>query len=63
MLYTTSNNISYNNNNVIVTISPHIKNPGIARTVYSCIFRHTEDVSTIFSDIRLVEAYSDIIEV
>ena len=44
------NNISYNNNNVITTISRHIENPNIARTVYSAIFRHTE-------------GYSDIIEV
>ena len=29
------NNINYKNNNVIITISLKIENPGIVRTVYS----------------------------
>ena len=33
-----SNNISYNNNSVVITISRHIEDPGILRTIYSDIF-------------------------
>ena len=32
-------NISYNNN-FLITISLHIENPGIVRTVYSGIFKN-----------------------
>ena len=41
-----------NNNNVIVTISRHIENPSIVRTVYSGIFREIEQYSAIFSGIE-----------
>ena len=34
------NNISYNNNNVNITMSRHIENPGLVRTVFSGIFSH-----------------------
>ena len=45
--------IIINNNNVIITILWHIENPGIVRTVYSGIFRHTEGHSAIFSHVQL----------
>ena len=33
-------NISYNDDNVIITILWHIDNPSIVRTIYSDIFIH-----------------------
>ena len=42
------NNISYNNN-IVIIISRHIENSGIVKTVYSGIFRHIEEHSVIFS--------------
>ena len=43
---------SYNNNNVIITILPHIENPGIVTTLYSGIFRDIQQYSVIFRDIK-----------
>ena len=45
--------IAINNKNVIITKLRHIENPGIVRTVYSGIFRHTEGHSAIFSQVQL----------
>ena len=42
-------NISYNNDNVIITISRHIQNPDIIRTA---IFRNIQQYSTMFTDIE-----------
>ena len=49
-------NISYNNN-VIITISRHIENPGIVRTVYSGILRHIQGHSAIFSRVRRIQGH------
>ena len=43
------NNISYNNDNVIITISRCIQNSGIVRTLYSGVFRYIQGHSAIFS--------------
>ena len=51
------NNISYNNNNVIITISRHIENPGIVRAVYSWTFSNIQPGSGIMMNIK---AYSNI---
>ena len=63
------NNISCNSNSVIATISRHIENPDIVRTVYSGIFRHIQGHSAIFSHAQAywgtlghTEAYSGVIE-
>ena len=45
-------NISYNNNNIIMTTVRHIENPGIVITVYLNIFRHIEGHSAIFSHVK-----------
>ena len=47
-----NNNNNNNNNNVITTISRHIDNPGILRTVFSGIFRHIQGHSSIFSHVQ-----------
>ena len=44
------NNISYNSGNVITTLSRHVENPGIIRTVYLSISSHIQD-SAIFSHV------------
>ena len=56
-------------NNFVINISQHIENPGIVRTVYSCIFRPIQSHSAIFSHVkaywgtlRHTEAYLGIIE-
>ena len=61
--------ISYNTDNVIITLLPHTENSAIVRTVYSGIFSHIQGHSTIFSHVqtywkilRHVEAHSGIIE-
>ena len=41
-----------NFNNVIVTISRHIENPGIVGTVYSSICRHIQGHSVIFIHVQ-----------
>ena len=41
-----------NFNNVIVTISRHIENPGIVGTVYSSICRHIQGHSVIFTHVQ-----------
>ena len=41
------NKISYNNNNIIITISQHIENAGTVSTVYSDIFTHIQGHSAI----------------
>ena len=63
------NNISYNNDNVIITISRCIQNSGIVRTLYSGVFRHIQGHSAIFSHghaywriLRYIKAYSGINE-
>ena len=55
--------------NFIITISRHIKNPGIVRTVYSGIFRPLQGHSAIFHHVqaywetlRHIEAYFGIID-
>ena len=45
------NNVSYNHNNVVVTISRHIENSCIVKTVYSGIFRHST-ISGTFNNIQ-----------
>ena len=61
-VYKSSNtiiNISCNNDNVIITISGDIENPGgIVITVYLGIFRDIQQYSTIF---RNIERYQDIL--
>ena len=47
------NDISYNNDSVIITISQHIENSGIVRTLYSGLFRHTQGHSVIFSHVQV----------
>ena len=37
-----------------MTISPHIGNSGIVRTVYSGVFRHIQGHSAIFSNIQII---------
>ena len=56
-------------NNFIINISQHIENPGIVKTVYSCIFRPIQSHSAIFSHVKAywgtlkhTEAYLGIIE-
>ena len=56
-------------NNFIINISQHTENPGIVRTVYSCIFRPIQSHSAIISHVkaywgtlRHTEAYLGIIE-
>ena len=53
----------------LYAISPHIKNPGIVRTVYSGIFRPIQGHSAIFSHVqaywqtlRYIEVYLGITE-
>ena len=46
------NNISDNNDNVIITMLWHIENPGIVRTIYSVIFSHIYGNSPIFSHVQ-----------
>ena len=47
-----TNKINFNNDNVIVTISRHIENPGIVGTVYSSICRHFQGHSVIFTHVQ-----------
>ena len=54
----------------IISISRHIENPDIARTVYSGIFRHIEERLAIFSYVQAsletlkhIQAYSGITKV
>ena len=63
------NNIIYNNDNVVITISWYIENPGIVRTVCFGIFRHFQGHSAIFNHgqaywgiLRHIKVYSGIIE-
>ena len=42
--------MSYNNNNVIVTISQHTETPGIVRTVYLGTHRDIQQYSPMFRD-------------
>ena len=65
-MYKSSRQEFYDNNNVITTISRHIENPGIVRTVYSHIFqaysgkfRNIQPCSDI---LRGIKAYSGILE-
>ena len=53
------NNISYNN--VTVTISQHIENPGIGRAVHSGIFRHWGTLRHTEAYLGIIVAYGDII--
>ena len=46
------NNISCNNNNVIITISGHIEKHDTIKTVYSGIFRHNQGYLAIFSHVQ-----------
>ena len=48
------NNISYNNDNVVITISWYIENPGIVRTACFGIFRNIQQYSTM---VRHIEGY------
>ena len=64
------NNISYNNDNVVITISWYIENPGIVRTACFGIFRHIQEHSAIFNHgqayweiLRHIKVYSGIIKV
>ena len=45
-----NNNISYNNKNIIITISRYIENPGIVRTV--CSVAHFQAYLGTFSNIQ-----------
>ena len=58
-----SNNIRYNNNNIIMTILWYIENPGIVRLVYSGIFRHIQGLIQVCSCIlKDIKAYSGVVE-
>ena len=46
------NNISCNNNNVIITISGHIEKHDTIKTVYSGIFMHNQGYLAIFSHVQ-----------
>ena len=63
-MYKSSRQKFYDNNNVITTISRHIENPGIVRTVYSetaysGTFSNIQPCSDI---LRGIKAYSGILE-
>ena len=53
------NNINYKNNNVIITISLQIENPGIVRTVYSGII--FGDIQQYFVMFRYIEGHLGIL--